>query len=120
MDINGALSEIRIIVTIRTGAEELNGMFKVLTCCRELSRTELNETQYEMSSREHRRGLGLLGHGKDPLRQFSRQSKITPPVVRQRQERLHQLGILSQLFAQLTRANESVLEFWCLCSGHEQ
>src|SRR5216683_4579427 len=96
-----------------TGTEEVNGMFKVLARRRELPGAEPNKCQYDMSSRKHRRSLGLLGQGKDPLGQFSRQFEITPVEanVRQCQENLHQLGIVPQVLAQLPRANEGRLTF---------
>ena len=69
----------------------------MLARCRKLSSAEPNKTQYEMRSRKHRQSLRLFGYGKDTLNQFSRLFEIMPIAtnVRQRQERLHQLGIVA-------------------------
>ena len=120
MDISGALSEMGRKVAHRADAKELNSTFEVLACWRELAGCEINYPQNVMSSPQHRRSRSLLGHGEDSSSQLSREPEIKPPVVRQSEEDLHELGIFSQLLAQLTRADESMLEFWQVPSGHEQ
>jgi hypothetical protein len=81
MDVSGALSEKRRKVAHQADAKEINGTFEVLACWRELAGCEINYPQNVMSS-QHRRSL--LGHGEDSSGQFSRESEIKAPLVRQR------------------------------------
>ena len=67
-----------------------------------------------MSSRKRPRRLGILAHGKNPLGQFSPPWLVTPGEtnVRQGQECLHLLRLVSQPFGKVAGANESRLTFW--------